>query len=112
MSTLQHMQSLERARVVRVAAGELRRDVRAGRLHVADALADPRAAALTIESLLRAQRGLGPRRITMILRHAGVFGSGGMVDPNRRVRDLTGRQREAITAAVVARAASPMEARR
>jgi hypothetical protein len=55
---------------------------------------DELAGSMTVERLVTAIRRVGPRKATMILRHAGIVSGG------RKVRDLTERQVGGLIAAL------------
>lgn len=95
----QHMDALATANRVRLEACDVKREVRAGQITVADALTDPRAGALTIGALLCAQNRWGHTRMRRLLASA----LGGWLLEERRVRDLTDRQRRALTDAMEGR---------
>lgn len=85
----QRMSALERANVIRIARAQIKREIRAGQLTVAEALRDERAEGLTIGALIGAQHCWGPTRTAQYLgRHH--------ISPHRRVRSLTERQRGVI----------------
>jgi len=75
----------------------LKRDLAAGRVRAADALADPRAAgSFTIGTLLTAQRGWGELTALEFLKTIGAPPTVMM----KQVDSLTGRQRGILTAAL------------
>ncbi len=85
----QRKESLELAMVARRRRAELRRDMKAGKLTLANALEDDRAQRLHVRQLLMSLPGIGSARAATIMRDAGI-GDG------RRVRGLGPRQRENI----------------
>ena len=87
--TAQHMVALAKANTVRLEAAEVRRELAVGAITLGDALHDERAAVMTVERLLAAQRRWSPLRAQRLL--------GPMhISTARRVRDLTDRQRGAL----------------
>jgi hypothetical protein len=96
-----HLDHLRLAQVVRLEVAAVRREIREGALSVADALRDPRAASLTVFDLLRAQRQWGRTRVVRFLHFVGSrMRPPSSISEQRRVRDLTERQRDAIAAAL------------
>lgn len=89
----QHEIALRKANSVRIGKAALKRELRDGATTIADALDDERAQAAPIHEILTAQRYWGDRRAALALREAGIL------DHNRRVRDLTARQRREIIVA-------------
>lgn len=85
----QRMRALSRANAVRIGAAQLRRELGAGTISLADALEDERAQPVEIFALLYAQRRWGPRRVRSLLNRV-------MIGEHRRVRDLTARQRAVL----------------
>lgn len=94
IETPQHMQALALANKVRTAHQELRAEVGAGKLTVAEAMADKRAAGhFTIGKLLRAQTRWGPTRARKLLYRLAI-------PEGKRVESLTERQRRVIEEAL------------
>jgi len=85
----QQMKALERANIVRFAAADVKREIRDGRLRLADALWDERANPIMLRDLLLVQVGEGPYRVDTFLNRVEVNG-------HRRIRDLTERQRRVV----------------
>lgn len=85
----QRREALRRANDKRLAGFAVRRCLAARAITVAEALAHPDAGVLTIESLLSAQYRWGKDRTASFLHDR-------MLDPRKRVRDLTDRQRSEI----------------
>jgi hypothetical protein len=94
MEMASHMRALHEANVVRIGAARLRSELRTRRITMAQAFGDARAQPLRVGVLLAAQPGLGPEAVARVLSRAG--GAMGAVNPGRRVRELTYRQRRAI----------------
>lgn len=89
-ATTQPLRALEVANRVRLRHVALRRELGAGEITLAEALADPRAEGnLTLERLLTGQRRWGPARARTMLARLGIFGS-------LRVDQLTARQRDRL----------------
>lgn len=85
----QHLKALDLANETRMAAVAIKRDLKAGRLTIAQALHDPRADCLTVLDLLMAQRRWGRQRAVKTL--VPQF-----ISETKRVRDLTDRQRRLL----------------
>lgn len=85
--------ALEKANAVRMARAKIKRRVRAGDVTVEAVLAERPAclSTMTIAELLRSQHQWGHRRTNKLL--SSLF-----ISPQRRVRDLTLRQRAEIAA--------------
>lgn len=81
--------NLARGNRVRLAAAEVKRDIRAGRVSLGVALWDERADCVEVHDLLIAQRYWGSHRAATLLARVPIFDA-------RRVRDLTDRQRVRI----------------
>lgn len=93
----QHLKALRRANRVRLGLAAVKAEVAAGDLTVAEALEDPRAVSLQLDELLMCQRRWGRARARRAILAASS--AGGLIVPlseNRRVGDLTPRQRERI----------------
>lgn len=88
-------EALALATARRCAGAAVKREVRAGRLDVAEAFFDERAAVLQVGILLQSQRGWGVRKATKFLRYLG-----GERLLARRIGELTERQRGALADAV------------
>lgn len=94
----QRTEALAFANHVRIAAARLKEDIAArseadGRIMVADLLSGPvtgPAGHLKINRLLLSIDRVGDQQLRMILRYAGVY------NPEKRVRDLTDRQRATL----------------
>lgn len=92
MSTLtvdQPRSALEIANDVRIAMSEVRHELMAGSIALAEALDDPRAASHRVYALLVSIRGVGPHRAHRVMLRAGV-------PELKRVRELVPRQRLAL----------------
>jgi len=85
----QPLEALRVANEVRFAAADVKRELRDGRLRLADALWDERADSIVLRDLLLVQVGEGPWRVDKFLDRVDVNG-------HRRVRDLTERQRQVV----------------
>lgn len=85
----QRMRALLRANTVRSAASEVKAEIERGELAVVAALSDPRAGAISILDLLRAQPRWGKKKAKQAL-------SPHYISESRKVRELTPRQRELI----------------
>lgn len=85
----QPLVALTEANRVRVERARLKRDVKAGRVTITEALAADCALSMRVLDLLRAQRFYGPVRCRKLLRRAGV-------PEHARVAGLTDRQRAAL----------------
>ncbi len=92
MATKQCMEALARATATRQAAFLVRKEVAAGELSIADALHDPRAGSLEIETLLRCQRRWAQARVGTLLNSM-------YLSPKKRVRERTERQKRVIAEA-------------
>jgi hypothetical protein len=88
----QRRQALEIANRCRLAGSQVRREIAAGTLSLADALDDPRAQQSPIGRLVLAQPRWGEQKASRLFRRLEMW-------PQRRVRDLTDRQRTLIKAA-------------
>ncbi len=89
----QHLRALALANAAKRAGEALRDDLAAGRVTLAAALEDGRAAPMTVPCLLKAQPRWGRSRSTRLCHRLGI-------PESKRVRDLTERQRAAIVTAV------------
>lgn len=88
------MEALRIANRVRIAAAEVRSEILAGTLSVAEALCDERAQAMAVFDLLKAQYRWGEARARGIVRafHMTEW---------LKVRDLTDRQRHMLEGALL-----------
>lgn len=82
----QREQALDRANRVRLGMADLKRDVKAGRVTLDDAVALPACQPMRVYDLLRALPAWGPSKASTVLRELGV------ASPTRRVGELTPRQ--------------------
>jgi hypothetical protein len=98
----QHMVALARANQVRFGHAALKREIRAGRLTALDALDDPRAERMRVETLLNAQPLVGKVRARRFLEDLDLLYKT-RISPERQVRQLTQRQRRALAQALEAR---------
>lgn len=92
MSTItvdQRRSALEKANETRVAMSEVRLELAAGVIALAEALEDERAGACFVYAMLNSIRRVGPYRARRVMFDAGV-------PELKRVRDLTPRQRRAL----------------
>jgi hypothetical protein len=89
----QYMTALKRANTIRLSRALLRRDVASGRREAADVVLDPpdEAATATVLELLMWQRDWGRARALRFL--ASLRDDGVFVSEQRRLRDLTQRER-------------------
>jgi len=85
------MTALARANEIRLARSRVKRDLRAGRLTLADALEHPAVQTMTLAALLDAQERWGDVRVTAFLARLSI-------SPSRRIGDLTPRQRQTVLA--------------
>jgi hypothetical protein len=92
----QPRQALDRANKVRAAAAELKREVKAGKLTVRQALSDERAGAVTVIDLLRCQAGVRLYTAAKLLEAKAMEDPANRIPSSKRVRDLTDRQRGLI----------------
>lgn len=90
----QHMQALAHANHIRSARGTLRQQIAAGSVNICDVIHDPppEAENMTIFDLLRAQHGWATSRTVAFL--YGIPPA--PLAENRRVADLSDRQRNAL----------------
>ncbi len=93
-SLSQPLAALERAQQIRFAAISVKRELKAGELTIAAALADPRAGTIKAIDLLSAMPTWGPIRAASLLANVGVA-------ENVRVREMSARMRLVIGGAVV-----------
>jgi len=85
----QHMRALARANEARRRSVRVKRDLKAGRVTVGQALADPDSESLKVCDLLMAQPRWGRAKAVKLL--GPLF-----ISETRRVRDLTLRQRRLL----------------
>lgn len=90
----QPLEALALAQQIRFAAISVKRELKAGELTIAAALADPRAGTIKALDLLAAQPLWGPGRAASLLANVRVA-------ENTRVREMNARTRLAISAAVL-----------
>jgi len=97
----QHLEALERANEVRLGRADLKRQIKAGAASVVGVLDEvpSEAGTMTVAELLRAQERLGSRRARRFLAPLGIR-------ENRRVGDLTERQRRQLASALTGRGPS------
>jgi hypothetical protein len=98
----QHLSALQRANVVRRASAQIKREIAAGETTVRAALYDERAGCIPVLDLLMAQRRWGRQRSVKLLANLGPWtptGSSCSIRENRRVDELTQRQRTALARA-------------
>jgi hypothetical protein len=88
------------AHAARIGVGQVKRELKSGTITFEQALADPRSPSLRVGALLLATPGVGCLAVAMLLIRAGVRTRTNSDDPNRRVRELTERQRMALVDAV------------
>jgi hypothetical protein len=100
----QAMAALDRANAVRVARAELKRSIgslspRAAAARLTEILEDPDDVArrMSVGTLLSSAKLIGPSKIAVLLRHAAI------VSPDRRVGELTERQRRGLILALDSR---------
>lgn len=98
--TAQRQEALARANEIRFARADLKRELREGRLSLADALEDEATQKMTVFDLLRAQHRYGPERIRRKLTTAAnLIGSSRPVPEHKSIGDLTDRQKRALVQA-------------
>jgi DNA-binding transcriptional ArsR family regulator len=90
------MTALAKANRVRLVRAQVKRDLRARRLTLADALEHPAVQSMTLAALLDAQERWGDARVMAFL--ARLSNRGCPISPSRRIGDLTPRQREIVLA--------------
>jgi hypothetical protein len=81
--------ALEAANVVRLAGAQLRRELAAGEVSLAEALVDPRSRSMEIRRLLMAVPGVGEYAAQRLCKRLGI-------STQRRVPDLLAVQRSRI----------------
>ncbi len=99
----QSLEALARANAARLDAVAVKHEIRDGGLTAADALYDPRAGAMTVAQLLRAQWRWGDQRVRRLLADVSCWGPRPRaidVAETRRVRDLTDRERDELARAL------------
>ncbi|MBX5469540.1 MAG: hypothetical protein IRZ21_06540 [Thermoleophilaceae bacterium] len=97
----QHLQALERANRVRLARAELKRKVSANELTAAQVVLDCpwQAESMSVSDLLMSQPRWGRARCRRVLLSLGI-------PENKQIGTLTGRQRTALAATLLAKAAA------
>jgi hypothetical protein len=85
----QPREALARANAIRMERAQIKRDVFAGRLTVPDAFDQPAVQTMPVGDLLAAQNRWGERRVHRLLDQVPCT-------PQRRVGELTDRQRDRI----------------
>lgn len=104
MATVEHragrheqvMSALALANRARLAAADVKAEIRTGRLSVAAALEDERSGPLTLLELLTAQHRWGRDRVMRLLKAMAAAYPAGRLSESKRVRELTARQRRLI----------------
>ncbi len=98
----QHLRALEHANRVRLARAELKRNIGAGKISVADVLATPpqEVESMSISELLMSQRRWGRARCRRLLLSLGV-------PENKRIGTLTDRQRMALRLPLAGKTSQP-----
>lgn len=92
-----NMIALEKANEVRLARARLKRDIREGRLSLADAMAEEHLQGVTVSQLLCAQnRWAGVRARKALVEAANLLGLPFPLRENMRVGFLTDRQKQAL----------------
>lgn len=86
---IQALTALERANAAKLGMRDVKRDVAAGRVSLAEALEDSRSGPMPVLALLMAQPRWGRKRALLAL--AKCF-----VEQGARVRELSARQRDAL----------------
>ena len=89
----QPIQALRRGNQIRLAAVAVKREIREGRLTVAEAIADPRSGPVSVLDLLMAQRKWGRGRALGLLSAKAAADPANRISETRRVRELTERQK-------------------
>lgn len=85
----QRMDALRKTAAVRRERADLLRRLKVGETSLSDALSDPSAERIKVETLLRSLPGVGVAKAMRLMRDLGIA-------PSRRVRGLGRRQREAL----------------
>ena len=89
----QRDRALQRANEARIDGAAVKRELRVGVLELARALADPRAGSVKVRDLVLCVPGIGAVKARLLLRELGIR-------ETKRARELTARQRRAISEAV------------
>ena len=89
----QRDRALQRANEARMHGAAVKRELRVGVLELAGALADPRAGSVKVGDLVLCVPGIGAVKVRLLLRELGIR-------ETKRARELTVRQRRAISEAV------------
>jgi len=89
----QRDRALQRANEARMDGAAVKRELRVGVLELAGALADPRAGSVKVSDLVLCVPGIGAVKARLLLRELGIR-------ETKRARELTVRQRRAISDAV------------
>lgn len=92
----QRMANLAAANEVRSGRARLRRDLGSRRVSIAEVIDDPAAQSMPVCALLRAQRGWGEMRVRRVQRLLARCSPPVVISGSRLVRDLSGREREAL----------------
>lgn len=99
-STLdQRQKALRRADKVRLARAQTKRDIKAGRRTVSEAITDPCCATATVWTLFKAQRGWG-EKVTPVFFHRLNAKYDIAIGASRKCKDLTRREHMALKAAL------------
>lgn len=86
--------ALRKANEMRIARARIKRELRRGERTALDVLSSDACAGMAIQSLLLAQKGLGPWRVNRVL--SALDRSGTPISPLRACGDLTRRQVKAL----------------
>lgn len=97
----QHLKALRTANRVRLGAAALKRALAAGEITLGEALDDPRAVSLELLALLMAQRRWGIQRARRTVRGASLREPVLHIPENKRVGDMTTRQKARIEEAAL-----------
>lgn len=89
----QPLAALALANPPRLAAAEIKRELKAGMVTIEEAVVDERAAVVTVLDLLAAQRGWGRHRASQLLARKGAEDPANLIGYHKRIRELTVRQR-------------------
>lgn len=89
----QPLEALKLANPPRLAAAEIKRDLKAGKITVAEAVCDERAAVVRVLDLLAAQPLWGRSRAAALLAREGAKDPANLIGYHKRIRELTVRQR-------------------
>ncbi len=85
----QHMKALAEANEVRLGRAELKRQLKAGAISLAEAMEHPWTSSMHLHDLLEAQAGWGKRRTQKVLSHTSISAT-------RRVGNLTSGERRRL----------------